>query len=79
MLKVLGAIARDPGEWQTVYSVSKRTGINNSCVRDNLEVLVRLGWAEKYGGGIIRKYRLNSDNRRAKLFQEYLSEIEYFS
>jgi hypothetical protein len=77
MLKVLGAIAKDPQSWQTAYSVCKETGLNNMRVRENLESLVELGWAEKHGE-VLRKYRMNAANPRAKKFQEYLMNTGYF-
>ena len=74
-LKIITALSEDLNSWSSVYAVGKKTGLNNKLARDALEKLVDLDWIEKLQYGLVRKYRLNLSNERARLFREFLHSI----
>ncbi len=76
-VKILGALGDNPPEWQTVYSISKKTGLNRALVKDNLKDLIQVHWVEK-SGSYVEKYRLYLSNPKADDFLKFLKESEYF-
>ncbi len=74
-LKILGALAKDKG-FLTKYALERATGLKPVDVRNNLKILVEIGWVKEYKYQP-RKFSLNLEKPNVAHLLEFLTKTGY--
>lgn len=74
-IKIIKALAEE-SKLATIYLLHKKTHLKREDIKNNLDDLVEIGWVRKSKYANVM-YSLNSENRNASLFVEYLRSVGY--
>jgi DNA-binding IclR family transcriptional regulator len=75
-IRILGALAENPNNHLTRYSLEKLTGLKSTDVRVHLKVLVRLKWVTEHPYQP-RKYQINLENETVRHLVEFFRRVRY--
>ncbi|MFQ6094829.1 MAG: hypothetical protein ACE5NN_01680 [Candidatus Bathyarchaeia archaeon] len=75
-IRILREMIENPDEFLTKYALERRTGLKPVDVRNNLKILVELGWVKEYPYDP-RTYTVNMENEAVKLLAEFFSKVKH--
>jgi Fic family protein len=73
-IRILRETIRRPNQFFTKYALEKATGLKPVNVRNDLKLLVDLGWVKEFACDP-KTYRINMENDAVKIIAEFFHKI----
>lgn len=75
-IRILRKMIESSDEFFTKYALERKTGLKPVDVRNNLKVLVELGWVKEHLYDP-RTYKVNMENEAVRLLAEFFRKVKY--
>lgn len=76
-LKILKLLMKQQDHAFTRYELGKKISLRPTDIKNDLTVLVEVGWVKELKLQHLEKYSINMDNELAKQFTDFFKRIRY--
>jgi hypothetical protein len=76
-LKILRLLMKQPDHAFTRYEIGKKIQLRPADIKNDLAVLIEVGWVKEFRLQNLQKYSINLDTELVKQFTEFFKRIRY--
>ncbi len=76
-LRILRILMKTPDHAFTRYEIGKKTPLNQTDIKNNVKVLVEIGWAREFTTQHLQKYSINLDNKVVSQLYDFFKKTRY--